>query len=312
MLGSNILYFILSFIVIWLGAGLIVSAADKFSHKLRVSSFSISFLILGMLTSTPEIAVGLTAVSEKRPEIFVGNLIGGIPVIFLCILPLLAIIGNGVRMNGQISSGTLLFSIFVFIAPAFFVTDRVVTPFEGGMLILLYIILTFLIQMRKGLFDGKHNQIFHLKSYSIFDLLKILVGIGLVLVSSQIIVDKTLYFSQVLNVTPFYISLIVLSLGTNLPELSVGIRSVLSGKKDIAFGDYIGSAAANTFLFGVFTLMSQGEVITTDNFMRTFLTMAGGLLLLFYFSQSGKMISRREGCILLFIYGVIVLTEYMH
>lgn len=312
MLDTNVPYYILSFITIWLGAGLIVSAADKFSHKLHVSSFSISFLILGMLTSTPEIAVGLTAVSEKRPEIFVGNLIGSIPVIFLCILPLLAIIGNGVRLHGQVSSGTLLFSMFVFIAPAFFVMDRIITPFEGGTLVLLYLILTFFVQRKKGLFDGKHSKAFHLKSYSIADLLKILVGIGLVLVSSQIIVDKTLYFSQVFNISPFYMSFMVLSLGTNLPELSVGIRSVLSGKKDIAFGDYIGSAAANTFLFGIFTLMSQGEVITVNNFMMTFLTLTGGLLLLYYFSQSGKVISRREGCILLFIYGVIILTEYIH
>jgi len=47
-----------------------------------------------------------------------------------------------------------------------------------------------------------------------------------------------------------------LSVGTNLLELSITITSIWKKHKEVAFGDYLGSAAANTFLFGVLTLMA--------------------------------------------------------
>ena len=96
--------------------------------------------------------------------------------------------------------------------------------------------------------------------------------------------------------------MIVLSLGTNLPELSLAIRSVVSGKKDIAFGDYMGSASANTLLFGIFTLLSGGEVLSVNNFFKTFLFVAGGLVLFFVLSRSENTLSRRAGFILLALY----------
>jgi len=299
---TSILLYIASFIFIWLGAGLVVSSVDRFSRKLGLSSFAVSFIILGLLTSTPEFAVGLTAVSEHNPEIFVGNLIGGIPVIFLFIIPLLAILGNGIRINHDFTLKNLLFTLGIIVAPSFFMLDKEMNSIEGIILIILYISLIFVVEKKHGFFDRSNVQAMNIKAYSYKDLVKILLGIGIMFVASQIIVDKTMYFSEILKIPAFYISLIVLSLGTNLPELSLAIRSVVSGKKDIAFGDYMGSASANTLLFGIFTLLSGGEVLSVNNFFKTFLFVAGGLVLFFVLSRSENTLSRRAGFILLALY----------
>jgi cation:H+ antiporter len=136
-----------------------------------------------------------------------------------------------------------------------------------------------------------------------------ILGIVLVFVASHFIVSQTLYFSEALRISPFYMSLIALSLGTNAPEISLAIRAVITGKKEIAFGDYLGSAAANTLLFGMFTLMSRGEVLTKDNFLTTFLFIAGGLTLFYWFSRSKNTISRAEGVILFVLYLVFVVAQ---
>ena len=133
------------------------------------------------------------------------------------------------------------------------------------------------------------------KMYSFFDLLKVILGITLVYVSSQYIVNQTLVYAQELHFEVFYLSLLVLSIGTNLPELSLAVRAIISGKKDIAFGDYLGSASANTLLFGIFTLINDGEVLTSNSFLFTFGTIVVGLSCFYYFAQTKRKISVKEG-----------------
>lgn len=305
----NLALYIVAFVVIWLGAGLIVSAVDHFSRRLRLSSFAVSFIVLGLLTSIPEFAVGLNSVSQNDPEIFVGNLLGGVMIIFLFVIPLLAIFGNGISLKHELSKRNIAATLLVVSLPSLMVLDRQVTLVEGIIAIITYLVLVIMVQKNHGLLDGNGTNILDVKAYSYKDMLKVLLGIGLVFISSSIIVDQTLYFSNLLNVSPFLISLLVLSLGTNLPELSLAVRSVLSGKKDVAFGDYLGSAAANTLLFGVMTVLIGGEVITQNNFLTTFIFIVGGLLVFYLFAQSKHAISRKEGIILLVLYALFVLAE---
>ena len=129
--------------------------------------------------------------------------------------------------------------------------------------------------------------------------------------SSAIIVDKTMYFASLFNISAFYISLIVVAIGTDLPEISIAIRSAISGKKDIAMGDYVGAAAASTLLFGLFTLLSNGEILAVNNFITTFIFISSGLGLFYIFSYSKKYISRNNGFALLGIYIFFVALELM-
>jgi cation:H+ antiporter len=305
----NSLLYLLAFFLIWIGSGLIVSSIDRFSKRLKLSRFIMSFVILGLLTSTPEFAVGLQAIADHDPEIFVGNLLGGIPVLFLLVIPLLAILGNGINLKHELGKKTLLFALAVILAPSILVLDKRVSNPEGIVLIVLYLILVFVVQKRHGLFDKDNSLALDIKAYSYKDVLKILLGIGIVFVSSNIIVDKTMYFANVFNISAFYIGLIAISIGTNLPELSLAVRSVISGKKDVAMGDYLGSAAVNTLLFGVFTLLHAGEVITMNGFLITFLFIAAALVLFYIFVQSKNIISRKEGLVLFGVYILFVVIE---
>jgi len=308
LIYSLVLY-ILSFIAIWLGAGLIIKSVDRIARRLRLSSFALSFFILGLLTSIPETALGINAVLDRKPEIFVGTLLGGTVVIFLFIIPVLAILGKGVKLNHNLDTRNLLGLLAVLSAPGLMVLDNKVSSFEGLFLVLSYGVIFYFIQRKHGVLEEHHSEALLTKVYSFKDLAKVIFGMGLVFVSSQYIVSQTLAFAQLLNISVFYISLIVLSLGTNLPELSLAIRAVVSGKKDIAFGDYLGSAAANTLLFGIFTIASEGEILTFDNFAITFLFIVSGLGLFYFFSQTKKDISRKEGFVLLIVYLLFIVYE---
>lgn len=309
MILTNILLYLGSFVVIWMGAGLIIKSVDKIARRLKLSQFAISFFLLGLLTSVPETAVSFNAVAEHNPEIFVGTLLGGVVVIFLFIIPILAILGKGIKVNHSLDSKHLAMVLAVTAAPALMVIDQRVTNFEGLLLIGFYLFLFYIIQRKHGIFDKSETEVLELKAYSFLDLLKVALGIGLVFISSNYIVDQTVMFSEIFHIPAFYLSLIILGLGTNLPELSLAIRGITSGKQDIAFGDYLGSAAANTLLFGFFTLLNDGEVITVNNFVVTFIIIVLGLGIFYYFSRTQRIISVREGIILISLYIIFVAYE---
>lgn len=307
----ELVIYIASFIFIWLGSGLIISSMDRFSKRLKLSSFAVSFIVLGLLTSVPELAVGLIAIADKDPEIFVGNLLGGIPVIFLFIIPILAIFGKGINLKHELNERNFILILLLIAIPSFLALDRTISSLEGLFLIALYILVLFFVQRDHGLFDKYNTEILSIKAYSYKDIIKLLFGIGIVFISSNIIVEKTIYFSNILEISPFYISLIFLSFGTNLPELSLAIRAIFSGNKEIAFGDYMGSGAANVLLFGIFTLLNGGETLTVNNFITTFYFTAVGLGFFYIFSRSNRRISVDQGIFLFVLYLFFVLLELL-
>lgn len=305
----NIASYALAFVAVWLGAGLIVESTSRFSNRLRLSSFAFSFIFLGLLTSTPEFSVGLQAIADNNPEIFTGNLLGGIVIIFLLVIPLLAVVGNGVNLRHELSHHNLIVALLVIAAPSFLILDKKVTNAEGLILVIAYLLLLLLVERKHGILDNGNAKLFSVKSYSYTDILKIFFGIAALFISSSIIVDKTIYFADFFNISAFYFGLIIVSLGTNMPEISIAIRSAIEKKKDIAMGDYLGSASANTLLFGVFTLLNNGEVLTVDNFLVTFIFIVGALSIFYFFSYRQKYISRRNGLVLLSGYIVFVIVE---
>lgn len=302
MLLSNLMLFALGFLLIWRGAGLIVSSASKFSRKLKLSPFAFSFVFLGILTSTPEFSVGLQAVADHTPAIFVGNLLGGVIVLFLLVIPLLAVFGNGINIQKELGNNMMLAALAVILLPAFLILDNRITNGEGVLMIVAYLVLLYLVQRRHGIFDPENKNLLDIESYSYRDLIRIVMGIGLTFIASNLIVDKTVYFAELLHIPAFYFGLLVIAVGTDLPELTLAIRSALSNKKDIAMGDYIGAAAVSTFMFGLFSLLHHGEVIAGASFIPTFGFMATALGLYYYFFRKNGAITRRGGLAMLVLY----------
>ncbi|MFZ3069304.1 MAG: hypothetical protein WA052_03210 [Microgenomates group bacterium] len=305
----HIALYVLSFIGIWLGAGLIISSVEKFSHKLRLSSFSVSFLILGLFTSLGELSVGITSVLDNDPEIFVGNLIGASIVLFTLVIPLLAITGKKIKINPEFQNFNLISSLVVIGMPVILSFDGKIDRLDGIISLVLFGIAAILIQSKRGLLQNPpttvHRHILKVGP----EILKIAVGVIIVYLSSNSVVEQTMYFSQILKISPFFISLILVSLGTNLPELSLVVRTIFFKDKEIAFGDYVGSASYNTFIFGGLILWYGKTIYLTNSYIVSLLVLIVGLFLFYLFAKSKNTLTRKEGFFLLCLYLLFVYVE---
>lgn len=310
LLLQTIIY-IVCFFLVWIGAGLVVSPISDLSKSWRLPRFIISFFLLGILTSLPEITISTIAILNNDPVIVAGNLLGGVIVMFLGVIPLLGLVGNGVKMPTQLNKKQLIITLLVVVAPAFLTADQKIGQYEAIFLILLYLSLFVMFSFKQSFFEKIKTGIISRKKNSMGHLFKIVLGVSILIGASNQIVNSTLFFADMFKISPFFVSLIVVALGTNIPEISIVFRSVMSGKKDIALADYLGSASANTLLLGIFTLMHGKTIQLPNHFFQRFSFLAVGLILFFFFARSRNTLSRKESAILLSLYLGFIMFEML-
>ena len=80
------------------------------------------------------------------------------------------------------------------------------------------------------------------------DYLLLVVGLGLLLLSANYLVESSVAIAQRAKISNFIIGLTIVGIGTSAPELFVSVSSAISGNGDIAMGNVIGSNIANIFL----------------------------------------------------------------
>jgi cation:H+ antiporter len=129
-----------------------------------------------------------------------------------------------------------------------------------------------------------------------------LLGSGLIIyASASITLDTLLVTALRLEVSPAIASLTILSLGTTLPELAVGISAALAGRAEMAVGNILGSCIFNCLsVIGVSSLF--GRLVVPDDLLRLPLPCFGGAAVLFYLLTQDSKVSRWEGMLFVFAY----------
>ncbi len=307
---NHLIVYILSFLGVWVGSGLVIKSVEKISHQLKTSSFVLSFLVLGFFTSLGELSIGISSVIKNDPEVYVGNLVGASIVIFMLIIPLLALTSKSIKITPEFREFNLLASLLVIALPVLSVMDGKITKIDNILALILFIFLLINIQS-KNKFIKNFKKINEYKSKIGSEFLKIIFGIIVIFTSSHFIVEQTLYFSKILQISPFIISLLITSLGTNIPELSLVIRSVIMKNNEVAFGNYIGSASFNTFLLGLLGLIYNKNIILNSNYTISLIFLIFNLTLFFFFAKSKNTISKKESLILLSTYFLFIFAQIL-
>jgi cation:H+ antiporter len=81
-------------------------------------------------------------------------------------------------------------------------------------------------------------------------------GLALALVASDVAVSYTRSLAALLGAPPFVVGVVLVALGTDLPEIANSIASHLQGEGDVNVGDSVGSTLTQyTFVLGLFPLV---------------------------------------------------------
>ena len=132
-------------------------------------------------------------------------------------------------------------------------------------------------------------------------LLLIVVGIALIVLGGNFVVDSAKEIARAFGMTETLIGLTIVALGTSLPELVTSIVAARKNEVGLAIGNVIGSNIFNLMLIlGTSTLLNPIAV----NFASFFdlIVLIFMTLLAYLFILSKKEINRGEGIIMILIY----------
>ncbi|MBP9827793.1 hypothetical protein KBC55_01425 [Patescibacteria group bacterium] len=301
---------IASLILLVLAARFVIAEVDVLSRALHSSRFGLSFLLLGFLTSLTEIAVAINAQADGHPEIYAGNLIGGAFVILLLIIPFLAILKRGLPLQKHLPPSTLFLFCGLMGLPVLVALDGMIGVADSIALILAYAAFVFATLMKSG--ASFNISVVFTKKVGI-SFIKICLASVAIFASCHYLVLGTEELAAILGFPAFVVSIILLALGTNIPELSLAIASIVKKKADVALGDYVGSASLNALILGGFSLMNGPYSLGITKYQTVLYIFLLSLLIFLVAAYTKKRISLYEAMALIACYGAILAFQaFMH
>ncbi|MBO4476101.1 MAG: calcium/sodium antiporter [Bacteroidales bacterium] len=100
------------------------------------------------------------------------------------------------------------------------------------------------------------------------DILLLLLGLSLIVLGAEWLVDGASAIARKLNVSEFVIGLTIVGFGTSCPELVVSLTGAFAGNSDISIGNVLGSNIFNTLLILGTTALISPIAITAANRKR--------------------------------------------
>jgi len=311
MIFIYIILFLILSVILAKSADWVTKGISYFAHALKIKSFLLSFLLLGIITSIPEMFVAFQAVFDHVPQLSIGNLLGGVIFKLAFIMGISAILLRRIYLDHGMTKFDIGLSSLVMLAPAVVVWDGKLTRVEGIILIAVYLIHVLYINKEQHVVSQFEQHAKHVKHGPHALLLSIggLVGMA---VASKYIVAISEVSATLLNIPPFVIGLFLLSVGTNLPEFTLAVEAIVKKKEEVAFGDILGSSAINTLILGIVCVVSPFSVPDHERMRMTLIILALVAVYFFWAASSKKDITRREGIVLFIIYVAFILFEMLH
>jgi cation:H+ antiporter len=135
-------------------------------------------------------------------------------------------------------------------------------------------------------------------------------GMTVLLLSSQLLLTAAKNLAIRWKVSPLFLALVIVALGTNIPELTFTISTFFGGDQGLAIGNIVGSNIANLLLvFGIGILVGRPRIGTNVTIKNALLMLV--VTLLFLVVRSIGIPLFWQGVTLLTITAIILVYQYI-
>lgn len=283
-------------VIVW-SANILMDGAVALSWRYRIPTTVVG-LIIGFMTSVPEITVSVLAALEGNARLAIGNALGS------NIANIGLVVGFGVLFGSVLAQRKIILMKFLMLAGAYLVLGVVLLDFylsRGDALILLVLLLPSLYYIARSSEESIPEQPSGANGWVI----KLFAGLVLLLIGSHYAVNSAVHIATFFGIDEIIIGLSLIAVGTSLPELATFIAGVVKKHHSIALGNIVGSNLFNVFaVIGVAALI-QPLPIEFMIIERDFLSMVGItalllILLLIKPHSNGELeVNRWKGMVLL-------------
>ena len=279
----------------------------KISKLFGLSGMAAGFIIMSVSTSLPEVVVSIISAIKNESQIAVGNVLGSNIANMTIILGLAVLISRKrkLKFKKSVFDNLIRFLFISSIIPLFIFQSGGVTHLLGFILLILFVFFSVKTPTKVTVEEITVMR----KKEKAEVLLKFVVAITLVIISSEFLIDSAVSIAKTLGIPSSIIGATIIGLGTSLPELATSTQAFRKRLYDIGLGDVIGSCITNlTLVLGLTSLINPIK-INIISFTSLILFAIMSSMITWYFVSTGRRIDRGEALLLVTIYLLFILQE---
>jgi len=314
------IYLIGGFILLVIGAEVLVRGAARLAARFGISPLIIGLTVVAFGTSAPEMAVSTQSAFLGQGDIAIGNVIGSNIFNVLVVLGLSALIipllvsRQLVRFDVPIMIGAGFLAWFLAMDGSYSRLDGLIL-FSCIVTYTGYLIISSLRAWKPGqamVGDDEYSaQVNPHRFASLINAAYILAGLVLLVAGSNLLVSGAVSLAQALGLSELVIGLTIIAIGTSLPELATSLIAAWKGERDIAVGNIVGSNLFNLLaVLGLAGLVSPEKISVARSAIEfDFPVMLAVMVACLPIFFAGYRINRWEGALFLSYY--IAYTAYL-
>ena len=302
----NLLIVVASLYILFKSADLMVFGIADYARKFGLSDYLVGLVVIAMAASAPEIIASIMGLQYEGSGIVFGAIIGSNMVHMALAVGILAVIGRRINVECRILNKALFPLWVMLMLPFILAADGVLSRPDGLILVGLFVVYIVFLWRQEGTL-GRIKPRVMLKSLWLdaFIFLGCLVAL---LLAGRWLVFGAVNLANVFNLTPYFISLTVIGIGTTIPDFAIELRSLFRRHEAIGLGDILGSLVIELVLyFGILSLV-RPLVIDFTNVWSASLFLVGSISFMLYII-SRKVLTWKHGVILLGIYALFFGVE---
>jgi len=291
-------------IMLYFGSDWLVRGAKDLALHYRISPFIIGLTILAFGSSAPEAITSI--VSTETPDIIIGNVVGSNIANVGLALGLAAVISPIVCRYApiRIEMCAMMVSVILMLVLGIGGFAQV----ESILLVLCLLLFLYIVWRVKSK-DSKAQENYASDVKTEGKMLSkpvclaaILAGLVLLYFGARFFVDGSVELAHMLGVSELLIGLIIVAIGTSLPELCISVMASFKGENDMAVANIVGSTIFNCF----FVLGIGGALVNIPVSDATLFFHIPVMILitavLFLMIRFNNGLGRKSGAVLLLFY----------
>lgn len=303
----DFLIFIVAMGALVYGADFIIKESERIALYFKISHFVIGATLVAFGTSLPEMAASMMASSQGKSDMAVANVIGSVTFNITLVLGLVFLIAK--KMNPERNlffkdSAWIVVPVVVFFI---MIQDGVIGRFDGVLFILMMAsYLYFLFTDSKEDLEGELDEDLMKEKFNWTKTLILLsIGFALTIGGANFVIESGSSIAREFGVSEWVVGLLLIALGTSLPELVVSLVAIKKGHADMSVGNIIGSNVANfSMVLGGSALLNP-LVLNLESSKFDILIMAGASLAL-VFILANKLYNKAGAIFLLTILALFI------
>ncbi|PWB38625.1 MAG: hypothetical protein C3F02_02845 [Parcubacteria group bacterium] len=304
----NLILLLAALLLLIVSANFANKYATRLAQALRLPKYIVGFIVVAIISILPETFIAINSALAGVPSFGLGTLFGSnVADLTLVFTIIIFTTTRGLKISSQILDNNKWYPSMLAL-PILVGWDGYYSRTEGVMLIIAGFLFYFWVLRRNPrlpLSDKKIN------THLLADIFFLLVSMATLLWASYLTVEYGVAFAQTIRLNPALIAMLIVGVGTTLPELSFSLIAVRHKGEGLALGDILGTVISDaTIAVGIIAIISpfyfpQRIIYITAMFMVV------AAMLLFTLMRSGKLLTKQEGVFLLLFYIFFILTEYL-